>query len=163
MFVPRKLQHKVNYYHTMWCVEISIMYRWYLVEGGDLPKELGNPEYQTISGKSIISLMWIMKNPLCWSVNTVITGSGLFLFRDLVGMFFIVVRVSALAKERRYWPILISGEGTNTNSDTKKLAWLTLSKLEGFRILFGCCKRGQLKYYNYVNILWDHGPSRSKV
>ena len=43
MFVPRKPYPKGNEYHSICCGDSRILYRWWLVEGKDRPKELGRP------------------------------------------------------------------------------------------------------------------------
>ena len=58
VFLPRKTHPKLNDYHTIFCGENRIMYRWGLVKGKYSPKEFVSPESETGPGKSIMTLMW---------------------------------------------------------------------------------------------------------
>ena len=105
---------KGNEYHTIFCVESRIMYRWELVEGKDRPKELARTSFETGPGKSAMALMWIMNKPLWGTEKGVIMDSGFFVLKGLIVMYEIGVYGSAVLKKCRYWKSIIYGDQINT-------------------------------------------------
>ena len=85
------------------------MYRWELVKGKEIPKELGMPDFETGPGVSPMSLVWRITKPLCGTGKTVIMDSGFYMLKGLICMYDIGVHGSALVKKLRYWPSEING------------------------------------------------------
>ena len=115
MFVHRKPHPKGNEYHTICCGESRIIYRWELVEGKDIPKELGRPEFETGPGTNKLALMWRMTEPLRGTGKKLIIYSGLCVLKGLIGMYKIGVYGSIVVNKRRYWTSAIYGDQINAH------------------------------------------------
>ena len=92
---------------------------WELVEGKDIPKELGRPDFEIGPGISTMALMWRMNKPLWRIGKTVIMGSGFCVLKWLIGMYDRGVYGSTVAKKYRYWPSGIYGDQINGHFEKK--------------------------------------------
>ena len=106
VFVPRNPHPKGNEYHNICYGGSRIMYRWELIEGTYMPKELARTQFETLLGTSTMELVGRMTKPLCLTGKRVIMDSGFFVLKWLIGMYEKRVNGSSVVKKCRY---LIAG------------------------------------------------------
>ena len=109
VFCPRKLHPVGNEYHSMCCGLSGVMVAIELVEGKDRPRELGQPEYKNLGGKTIGLLLRLLKNYF-GSARYVVLDSGFCVLKALVELKRRGVFACALIKKRRFWPAGVPGD-----------------------------------------------------
>ena len=109
VFCPRKPHPFGNEYHSACCAISGIMFVIELVEGKDRPSELGQPEFESLGGKTVGLLLRMLKSYFSTG-RYVILDSGFCVLKALIELKKKGVYACALIKKRRYWPTMFPGE-----------------------------------------------------
>ena len=86
VFCPCMPHPKGNEYHTIYCVESSIIYGWKIVEVRDHPISMGGPEFGTTKNMNTVGIMLWITQVMCRTGKAVLMGSGLCVFKWLLEM-----------------------------------------------------------------------------
>jgi hypothetical protein len=90
-----------------------------MVEGGDRPDELPEPEYSE-HGKTAGLLLRLTKS-LHNTAKYVVLDSGFCVLKAIVELKKVGVFAGALIKKRRYWPALDAGDAIDSYFDNKQV------------------------------------------
>jgi hypothetical protein len=119
VFCPRKPHDKGNEHHTICCSLSGILFDMEMVEGGDRPDELPEPEYSE-HGKTAGLLLRLTKS-LHNTAKYVVLDSGFCVLKAIVELKKVGVFAGALIKKRRYWPALDAGDAIDSYFDNKQV------------------------------------------
>ena len=106
-----------NKYHTVCCCSSGIMWGIDLVEGKDLPQQLGIQQYDNFG--STVGLLLNMLSPIYHKGFIVILDSGFCVLKGIMEFRKKGVFASALIKKRQYWPKYIKGDDIKTHFKNK--------------------------------------------
>ena len=126
VFCPRKPWPFGNEYHTIACVQSSIIFYVEMVEGKDQPNDLGPLKYNKLDGmpeQKTVGLLLHMTEALWHSSRVVVLDSGFCVLQGLIELAKRGLFAAAVIKKRRYWPKYIHGDKIDKHFSDKPVGY----------------------------------------
>lgn len=114
VWCPRKPHPFGNEYHDICCGTSGILFRIFLKEGKDHPKERDNdrtdPCYMFRNFSATTKLLLFLCETIFYTGRVIVLDSGFCVLKSLIVLKQYGVFAAALIKKRRYWPFLVPGD-----------------------------------------------------